>query len=94
MWLGSHFALQNGSYSSDSTPSLGTCMCCRCGPEKQKRKRERERKKEKKTVYGISRSLQVAFPAQPLRCRGGGAALSVKAPEPLRVRTAAWWLRE
>ena len=28
--------VQAGSYSSDSTPSLGTSICCRCGPKKQK----------------------------------------------------------
>ena len=26
-----------GSYSSDSTPSLGTSVCCGCGPKKIKR---------------------------------------------------------
>ena len=25
------------SYSSDSTPSLGTSICCRCGPKKKKK---------------------------------------------------------
>ena len=25
--------------SSDSTPSLGTCICCRCGPKKTKRQK-------------------------------------------------------
>ena len=29
-----------GSYSSDSTPSLGTSVCCRCGPKKQKGRKE------------------------------------------------------
>ena len=37
MRLGSHVAVAvAGSYSSDSTPSLGTSICCGCGPEKQK----------------------------------------------------------
>ena len=26
--------VQAGSYSSDLTPSLGTSICCRCGPKK------------------------------------------------------------
>ena len=37
MWLGSHIAVslaQASSYSSNSTPSLGTSICCRCGPKK------------------------------------------------------------
>ena len=29
---------QAGSYSSDSTPSLGTSIRCRCGPKKKKKK--------------------------------------------------------
>ena len=36
--LGSGIALavaQNGDYSPDSTPGLGTSMCHRCGPKKQ-----------------------------------------------------------
>ena len=28
-----------GSYSSDSTPSLGTPMCCGCSPAKDKKKK-------------------------------------------------------
>ena len=36
-WLGSGIAVAvAGSCSSDSTPSLGTSICCRCGPKKQK----------------------------------------------------------
>ena len=29
------------SYSSDLTPSLGTSICCRYGPEKQKKKNQK-----------------------------------------------------
>ena len=29
-----------GAYSSDSAPSLGTSMCCECGPKKQKKKKK------------------------------------------------------
>ena len=45
MWLGPHVAVavaQEGSCSSDLTPSLGTSICLRCSPEKEKKK-ERER---------------------------------------------------
>ena len=41
MKLGSCVAVavaQAGGCSSDSTPSLGTSMCCRCGPKKQTNK--------------------------------------------------------
>jgi len=41
MRLGSSVAVavvQAGSCSSDSTPSLGTSICCGCGPEKKKKK--------------------------------------------------------
>ena len=33
-----------GSRSSDTTPSLGTSICCGCGPKKPKKKKK-ERKK-------------------------------------------------
>ena len=29
-----------GSRSSDSIPSLGTSICCKCGPEKQEKKKK------------------------------------------------------
>ena len=38
MWFGSHVAVavaQTSSCSSDSTPSLGTSLCRRCGPKKK-----------------------------------------------------------
>ena len=61
MWLGSCVSVAvawAGSYSSDSTPGLGTPSCHRCGPKKQKKKkkegrkeeREREREKERKRI--------------------------------------------
>ena len=40
MWFGSNVAVAlmwGGSYSSDWTPSLGTSICCGCGPKKQKK---------------------------------------------------------
>ena len=51
MRLGSHMAVAvAGSYSSDSTPSLGTPICCECGPKKTKKKKKRKkgRKEERK----------------------------------------------
>ena len=53
--------VQAGSCSSDSAPSLGTSIYCRCGPKKEKaRKKEgrREgRKKEQNTE--MARELQL-----------------------------------
>ena len=43
MRLGSGLAVavvQAGGYSSDSTPSLGTSICCKCGPKKIKKKKK------------------------------------------------------
>ena len=51
---------QAGSCSSDSTPSLGTYICCRCSPKMtpphQKKKKERERE-EKKVANVVDNSL-------------------------------------
>ena len=47
MWLGSGFAVamvQAGSCSSNEIPSLGTSICCRCGPEKQTNKQTKNLK--------------------------------------------------
>ena len=33
-----------GSCSSDLAPSLGTSICCGCGPKKKKKKKEKSRK--------------------------------------------------
>ena len=41
-WLGSCIAVavaQASRYSSDSTPSLGTSICHKCGPKKTKKKK-------------------------------------------------------
>ena len=41
MWLGSGIAMavaQASSYSSDSTPSLGTSICCTNSPKKKKKR--------------------------------------------------------
>ena len=43
MWLGPGVTVaveQAGSFSSDSSPSLETSICCRCRPKKKKEKRE------------------------------------------------------
>ena len=42
MWLGSSVAVA-GSYSSDSTPSLGTYISCKCGPKKTGEKKRRKK---------------------------------------------------
>ena len=45
MQLGSHIAVavvETSSCSSDSTPSLGTSICSRCGPKKQKKKKKKK----------------------------------------------------
>ena len=45
MWLGSHVAvalLWSGGYSSDSTPSLGTSMCCGIGPRNGKKDKKKK----------------------------------------------------
>ena len=31
------------SYSSDSTPSLGTSICCRCNPKKKEKKKKKKK---------------------------------------------------
>ena len=51
--------VQAGSYSSDSTPSLGTPICRECSPEKTKdKKKKKKRKKERKERKKIGK-LQV-----------------------------------
>ena len=34
--------VQASRCSSDSTPSLGTSICCRCGPKKEKKRAKKE----------------------------------------------------
>jgi len=49
MWLGSRVAVPvavAGSCSSDSTPSLGASVCCKCSPKKKKKKEEEELQRE------------------------------------------------
>ena len=44
--LGSHIAVaqvQASSYSSDSTPSLGTSICCRSSPRKGKKTKKKKK---------------------------------------------------
>ena len=57
MWLrsGSVVAVAvAGSCSSDSTPSLGIAICCRCGPKMKKSKKKR---KKNELVNGLSLSF-------------------------------------
>ena len=45
-WLGSPVAVaQVGSCSSDSVPSLGTSICCRCGHKRQNKQRKNNNQK-------------------------------------------------
>ena len=48
-----------GNCSSDSAPSLGTFICCGCGPKKQK-------KKKKKGIWLVTVVVQVQSLAQEL----------------------------
>ena len=48
-WLGSGVAMavmKASSYSSNSTPSLGTSICRGCGPKKTKDKKKKKRERE------------------------------------------------
>ena len=79
MWLGSSVAVavvQASSYSSDSTPSLWTSICCRSDPKKTK-----ERKKENiHLLIGrhICNSMSV-FVATPSASGGSQATGPVRA---------------
>ena len=45
MWLGSHVTVavvQAGNCGSDSVPSLGTSICCRCSPKKTKDQKKKK----------------------------------------------------
>ena len=45
-WLGSRVAValaKASSCSSDLTPSLGTSICCGCGPRKDRKRKEKKR---------------------------------------------------
>ena len=58
MRLGSHMAVAvAGSYSSDSTPSLGTPICCECGPKKTKKKKKKKGRKEERKEDAVVLSL-------------------------------------
>ena len=44
MWFGTGVAVAQASgYCSDSTPSLGTSICCRCSPRKDKKKKKEQK---------------------------------------------------
>ena len=61
-----------GSCSSDSSPSLGTSICHRCGPKKQKRKKKKRTLRHKgevalARVKSLSKRVgSVPFPWPPL----------------------------
>ena len=67
MWLGSHVAValaQASNYSSDSTPSLGTSICCRSGPRNGK-KTKKKKKKEKERILKEVREKQMLIKKEP-----------------------------
>ena len=45
--------MEMGSYSSNSTPSLGTSICHRCGPKKAKKKKSKKAKTKNPKVAHI-----------------------------------------
>ena len=51
-----------GSCSSDSTPSLGSSICCRCSHKKQKRKRKKKKKKKKERKKERERERERKMP--------------------------------
>ena len=60
MQLGSHLAeavVQASSYSSDSTPSLGTSICCGCSPKKTKTNKQTNKKQGNPVLYQILRAF-------------------------------------
>ena len=48
---------QAGSCSSNSTPSLGTSICSRCGPKKQKQKQNKKTPKKPNYFQGSNPHL-------------------------------------
>ena len=47
-------------YSSDLTPSLGTCICGECGPRKDKKKKRKRKEKPCKKLFCVSMQKQLA----------------------------------
>ena len=69
-----------GSYSSYSTPSLGTSICCGSGPKKTKRKRKKKRERESlkllvnnemQTVINVSNRIAKITKSENTKCRQG-----------------------
>ena len=50
-WLGSGVAVAS-SYSSNSTPSLGTSVCLECGPKNRKDKKRKKKKSKEQRQPG------------------------------------------
>ena len=70
-WLRSGVAVavaQAIDYSSDSTPSLGTPICYRCGPKKTRKKKDKKTKLikicfiEKNAIFGPYKVLVLLVP--------------------------------
>ena len=54
--------VEAGSYSSDSTPSLGMSICHDCIPKKQKNKKQKQKQKsQKKKVQNLKAETHVSF---------------------------------
>ena len=48
-------------YSSDSTPSLGTSICYRCGPKKKKKKKKSQKKKKENICEALRLKCYMIF---------------------------------
>ena len=62
--------VQAGSYSSDSTPSPGTPICCGCGPKKTKKVGDGglERKEDKEEEEGEEEKTWALETGRPVKC--------------------------
>ena len=68
-WLRSGVAVAMavaGSCCSDSTPSLGTCICPGCGPKKQNKQTNKQKADRQKKMNLTYNQLKTAFNQEPL----------------------------
>ena len=67
--------VEAGSCSSDSTPGLGTSMCCRWGPKKQKKnKRKKKELNPDSSCDGAESGKSLLLGQEPGRARPPAAA--------------------